>query len=109
MFESGSTARERFTRGDIALVLCWSFCCWHRPLIPGISALRKPSFSALVMFHVSEASALGAGKAEVEFLHVLVFPQRSGVAVEHDASGLQNVAIRRKFQRDIGVLLGKEK
>src|SRR5436305_14890597 len=103
MFESGSTARERFTRGDIALVLCWSFCCRHRPLIPGIPALRKPSFSALVMFHVSEAAALRTGKAEVEFLDVLVLPQCGGLAVQHDAPGLEDVAIRRIFQRNVGV------
>ena len=32
------------------------------------------------MFHVSEAATLRTGKAEVEFLDVLVFPQRGGSA-----------------------------
>src|SRR3954447_10139481 len=109
MFGTGSTARERFTSGDIPLVLCWCSCCRHDPLIPGILELGKPSFSALVMFDVSEAATLRTRQAEIKFLDVLIFPQRSSLAVKHDPARLEDVAISRIFQRNVGILLGKEK
>src|SRR6202012_4543927 len=84
-FPGGRNVRQRTCASrevaSVTLVLCRSSCSWHRPLIPRNRALPKPSFSALVMFHVSEAAARRAGKAEVEFLDVRVFPQCSGLAV----------------------------
>jgi hypothetical protein len=61
-----------------------------------------------VVLDVAERAAALAADAEVEFLDVLVLAQGSGLAVEHHAAVLQDVAVMGVAQRDVGVLLGQQ-
>ena len=60
------------------------------------------------MLDVAKRLAAFAADAEVEFLDVFILPERRGIAVEHDAPGLQDETVIGIAQRDIGVLLGKQ-
>src|ERR1700730_16553248 len=69
---------------------------------------RQPALAALVVLDVAVALAAAGGDAEIELLDVLVGAQCRGVAVEHDATVLQDVAVIGVAQRDVGVLLGEQ-
>src|SRR5580704_14551376 len=68
----------------------------------------KPALAPSVVLDVAERAATLAADAEIEFLHVLVLAQGRGVAVEHHAAVLQDVAIMGVAQRHVGVLLGQQ-
>src|SRR5512147_998571 len=65
----------------------------------------EPALAAAVGLDVAEALAAAGGKAEVELLDVLVLGERAALAVHHHAPVLQDVAVARVAQRDVGVLL----
>src|SRR6266705_5398998 len=73
---------------------------------PGAAHLRKPALAATIVLGVAERLASPARDAEVEFLHVLIVGERLGLAVEHHAAVLENVAVARVAERHVGVLLG---
>src|SRR5216684_8690149 len=68
----------------------------------------QPPLAPAVVLDVAERAAAFAADAEIEFLDVLVFAQRRGVAVEHHAAVLQDVAVMGVAQRHVGVLLGQQ-
>src|SRR6266550_9009047 len=73
-----------------------------------IGTSLQPPLAPAVVLDVAERTAAFAADAEIEFLDVLVLAQRGGVAVEHDAAVLQDVAVMGKAQRHVGVLLGQQ-
>src|SRR5215471_21012856 len=80
---------------------------------PGTTSMRaacsrQPALAAFIMLTFAERFALALGDAQVEFLDVLVLAQRRRLAVEHDATALQDIAVARVAQRHVGVLLGEQ-
>src|SRR5687767_7038437 len=65
-----------------------------------LGSSRQPPLSATVVLHVAITLPLtDAGQAQVELLDVLVAADGGGVAVEHDAAVLHDVAVLREPQR----------
>src|SRR4051794_19958220 len=74
----------------------------------GFCPTSEPALAATVVLDVAERAAALAADAEGELLHVLVLAQGRGVAVEHDAAILEDVAVMGVAQRHVGVLLGQQ-
>src|SRR5918992_3342440 len=62
----------------------------------------QPPLPSLVALSLAKAPAVPAPEAEVEFLDVLVLAQCLCLAVQHDPAVLENVAIGRVLERDVG-------
>src|SRR5689334_7993646 len=82
------------------------------PYLAGRGPLPRPSgepaLAPAVVLDVAIAFPADGGEAEIELLHVVIGPERRGVAVHDDAAALQNVAVIGIAQRDVGVLLGEQ-
>src|SRR3977135_2801304 len=68
----------------------------------------QPALAPAVVLDVAERAAALAADAEIELLHVLVFAQARGGAVEHHPAVLQDVAVMGVAQRHVGVLFGQQ-
>src|SRR5579885_3868468 len=72
------------------------------------AALGQPSLPAPVVLAVAKLSAAPFRNAQIEFLDILVFRKRRSFAVHDHASVLENIAVSRKTQRHMRVLLGEQ-
>src|SRR5207247_1426541 len=78
-------------------------------LPPTRAGAREPPLPPTIMLHVAVRLALpDTGQSQVELLDVLVIGDRPGVAVQHDAAGLHDIAVLGELQRDRRVLLGEQ-
>src|SRR6266571_1575608 len=76
-----------------------------RSVRPSISISAIPSPAAAILFHLAIAAPVARGVAEIELLDVAVRQQARAVAVEHDPSILQHIAMVGDRERHGGALL----
>src|SRR5262245_43691736 len=76
-----------------------------RSVSPSISISAIPSPAAAILLHVAIAAPVARRVAEIELLDVAVRQQARAIAVEHDASVLQHIAIVGDRERHGGALL----
>src|SRR3984893_17411543 len=97
------------TAGPAMLVLSLS----SPPRLPALTAglfPRQPPYStpSLLLFPAPFAPRAGFFGPEVEFLDVLRVHQALAGIVHHDPADFQYIAIMRRLQRHLGVLLDQE-
>src|SRR6185503_458431 len=69
----------------------------------------QPALAAPVALRVAVGfAAADVVQAEVELLDVGILRERLGAAFEHDAAGLDDVAMVRELERERGVLLHQQ-
>src|SRR3984893_10844877 len=83
---------------------CQSYCYEAEPVFSA-NSLSTPRFLLLPAPLAPRALFLGA---EIEFLDVLGMHQPLATVVHDDAADFQHIAIMRRLQRDLGVLLDNQ-
>src|SRR5215471_17328873 len=76
-----------------------------RSVRPSISISAIPSPAAAILLHIAIAAPVTRRAAEIELLDVAMRQQARTVAVEHDPSILQHIAIIGDRERHRGALL----